>query len=190
MTERIKTTLFLLAGCLAAGAALGDVNMHIAKDQAKRAAGTSDAPAANQPSSSAPQQPTDPALAATLKNIADLRADFAAIGAAADVSAAADQKISLLNHLSAAAQGTKASSASVRKLADDLIAALAGKRKIAGDPKLAREIHALFNGAHVSAEQLETLLTDVKKILADAGVTTEAADQVADDLKAVAAETK
>lgn len=185
----MKWPVFILIGCLSSGAALGQ-NMSIAKDQAKRAAGTSPAgqtPAAQNPSAA----PVDPALAATMKNVANLRADFAIISAAADATAAADQRVSLLNNLSAAAQGTKASTANVRKLAGDLINALAGRKKIpAQSQKLGGVIHALFNGAHVSETQQETLLKEVTKILTDAEVPADDAAKVTEDLKAIAAETK
>ena len=49
----------------------------------------------------------DPALQATLKNVAGLQGDFAALIATTD-KASPDQKTSLLNNLSQAAQGTKA----------------------------------------------------------------------------------
>jgi len=191
----MKTVLFLLLGGLTAELASGQ-NMSIAKDQAHRAAaqtqehsgvgpGTShNPPAAAQPA------PTDPALAATLQNISGLRTDLTAISATDSVSAV-DQRGSLLNHLSAAAQGTKASAANVRKLATDLINALAGQKKIAAQSqKLGGIIHALFNGGHLSATQQETLLTDATKILTEAGVSTGDAAKIVEDLKAIAAETK
>ena len=68
----------------------------------------------------------NPELAATLQNIANLRADLTAVSAAADAAAAGDQRMPLLNHLSAAAQGTKASTANVRKLPVDLISMKVG----------------------------------------------------------------
>jgi hypothetical protein len=113
------------------------------------------------------------------------------IGTAADAAAAADQRVSLLNHLSGAAQGTKASAANVRKLAGDLITALTNRKKvIPHTQKLGGTIHALFNGAKLSDAQLETLLKSVTTILADAEVPAGDAAKVLEDLKAIAAETK
>ena len=48
----------------------------------------------------------------------------------------------------------------------------------------------MFNGAHVSATQQETLLNELQKIFTAAEVSDDAATKVLDDLKAVAAETK
>jgi hypothetical protein len=186
----MKMILLLLSGCLLAGVARADVNLSIAKEQAKRAAGTESAPPAARPPS-APPPSTNPALAATLQNVTDLRGDFAAISAAADVTAAAEQRVALLNHLAAAAQGNKASSANLRKLADDLIAALAGQKKVSPETvKLARVVHALFNGAHLTAAQQEILLNDAKKSFTVADVSDDAAAKVLEDLKTIAAETK
>jgi len=187
----MKTALFTLSVCLLAGVALGDVNYSIAKGQAKHAAGGQ----GNVPSGGAPAAPQtppmNPELAATLQNIANLRADLTAVSAAADAAAAGDQRMPLLNHLSAAAQGTKASTANVRKLAADLISALAGRKKISeSSQKIAGTVHAMFNGAHVSAAQQETLLNELQKIFTAAEVPADAAAKVLNDLKAVAAETK
>jgi hypothetical protein len=187
----MKTSILILSGCLLAGVALGDVNYSIAKGQAKNAAGgQGNAPSGGAPGAPQPP-PMNPELAATLKNIASLRADLTAVSAAADATAAGDQRIPLLNHLSAAAQGTKASTANVRKLAGDLITALAGHKKITEQSqKIAGAVHALFNGAHVSATQQETLLDELQKIFTAAEVPADDAAKVLDDLKAVAAETK
>lgn len=188
----MKTSLLFSTALLLAGTALADVNYNMARDQAKRGANSGNAQQPQSPGSSAPQAPpTDPALAATLKNVADLRADIAALVKADDATAAADQRMPLLNHLSAAAQGTKASAASVKKLAGDLIAAVSAKAKLTGkEVKLARGIHALFNGAHLSATQQQTLLGGIKKTLTEAGVADDDADKVTEDLTTVAAETK
>lgn len=182
----MKLPLFILLGCLSAGVAFAQ-NLSIAKDQAKRAAGQT--PAAQNPSAAQPPS-ISPALAATMQNIANLRADFVVI-AAADAAAAGEQKVSLLNHLVAAAQGTKASAANVRKLADDFIMALANRKKITPDTqKLGSAVHALFNGAHLTEAQQTTALNAVEKMFAEAGVSTEDAATVVADLKAIAAETK
>lgn len=194
MITNVRLPLSLLL--LTAIAAQADVNYNIARDQAKSAAGKSQAASGGgQSSGQAPpgqqQPPMDPALAATLKNINSLRDDFAAICTATNAAAAAEQKVSLLNNLTAAAQGAKASSANVKKLAGEFMTSLPAHPKISPQStKLARNVHALFNGAHLNATQQETLLNDVKKILTDAGVSEDDAVKIADDLKAVAAETK
>ena len=179
------------------GKALADVNYYLGKQQAKRDVSQNDAqqgvtPAQPQ-SPAAPQAPpTDPALLATLQNIADLRADLDAINQAADAEAGADQRASLMTHLSAAAaHDKKASTASIKKLARHLIAATSGNKKLsAQNAKLARSLHATFNAAHLSTTQIQLLLDGVKNILTDAGVAADKADNVIADLKQIAAETQ
>ena len=179
------------------GSALADVNYYLGKQQAKRDVSQSDAqqgitPAQPQ-SPAAPQAPpTDPALVATLQNIANLRADLDAINLAADAQSGAEQRASLMTHLSAAAaHDKKATSASLKKLVGHLIAATSGNKKLsAQNAKLARDFHALFNGAHLAAPQPQTLLDGFKKILTEAGVAATDADNVVNDLKQVATETQ
>jgi hypothetical protein len=147
------------------------------------------AAAATPPPASAP--PMDPALAATLQNVANLRADVAAFNAATNAEPDAVQKISLLNNLSAAAQGTKPASDLVKKLADDLITAASGKKiPSAQQTKLARDVHALFNSSHLTSAQQQMLGDDAQKILISAGASPDDAAGVAADLKAIAAATK
>ena len=116
-----------------AGVVLADVNYDLGKKQAKRDVSQSNAEQgvtpAPPPSAAAPQpSPADPALAATRQNIADLRADLDALNQATDAQAGADQRASLMTHLSAAAgHDKKVSPASVRKLASQLIAAVSGQ---------------------------------------------------------------
>jgi hypothetical protein len=193
----MKFSAVILIAIAIAGTARADVNYNIAIGQAKRAVNQTEAASGNQPSApgqtpAAPTQPpVDPKLQATLQNIGDLKADFDVIVNAADAAAAGDQKISLLNHLSQAAQGGKAASGDVKNLAGDLITALAGRKNLLPqNQKLARSVHALFNGAHLSDAQTETLLAGVKKLLTTGGVTDPDAGKVADDLKAIAAATK
>ncbi len=198
--------LFLLAVTFAlAGQALADVNYDLATKQARRAADQNNAEqnrigreagGGQQQSPKAPNVPAappmDPVLAATLQNIADLKTDLDALNQAADATAGAAQRVSLLNHLSsAAATGKKATTASIKKLADQLIATVSGRKSLAAqNTKLARSLHALFNGAHLSATQQETLLAGVKKVLTEAGVPAEDASQLVAILKQVATETQ
>ena len=135
--------------------------------------------------------PMDPALAATLQNINDLRADLDALNTVTNAEPAAAQKVSLLNHLSAAASGTKPPAASVQKLADHVMAATTGRKTPAAQQtKLARYLHAAFNGSHLTAAQLTMILDDAQKIMTSAGASADDAGSVVADLKAVAAETK
>lgn len=198
----MKIVIMLTCLTLAAGG-LGAQNMHIAIDQAKRQSANNDAEqqrianaaggaqAAPANAAGKPTAPVDPALQATLSNIAGLQASFAAVIASGDKSDPT-QKTALLNNLSQAAQGAKPSSDSVKKVADDLVAGLAGQKRLASvqQRKLAGDIHALFNGSHLSDDQQKTLLADVQKTLTDGGVPLDNAVDTMIDLKAVAAQTK
>ena len=201
----MKTVKTLIVGAclLLSAASLLAQNYNMAVQQAKRdnaqndaeqqrianaASNSQGAPAPGMPAPATPA-PMDPVLQATLKNISGLQTDFAAIIAASDKDPA--QKTALMNDLTQAAQGTKASTDSVKKLADDLLTALAGQKKLAKpqQTRLAQMIHALFNSSHLSAAQQQVLVTNVQKILTDGGASLDATVDVVTDLKAVVAET-
>jgi hypothetical protein len=199
----MKTRIAAFCALLIAGSALADPYT-IAKSQAKRASSQNDAEqsrianAANgaapaQPAPAAPAAtPANPALQATLNNINSLQANFAVLNNAAADTPDPDQKISLLNNLSSAAQGTKPASTSVKTLADDLVAAVAGRKKLnaAQQTTLARDVHAIFNSAHLSAAQQQALYDGVQKILTDGGASVDDAVNVVTDLKKISAETQ
>jgi hypothetical protein len=198
----MKAHLLVFCALLVTGKAFADPYM-MARQQAVRTADQNNAeqariqnaaapagPAAAAPAP-APAPPMDPALQATLQNIGDLQGDFA-IFINADGQPDPAQKTSLLNNLSHAAQGTKASSASVKKLAADLAPALAQRKKVAvvQQKKLAVDVHALFNSSHLSAAQQKMMFEDVQKILTEAGAAQGDIDGVVADLKKVSEETK
>jgi len=200
----MKTSITFACALFTAGTVLAQ-NYYMAEQQAKRVSGKNDAEqqrianAASDPASAAaahaaaaPAAPMDPALQATLNNIAGLQSDFATMINATGDKPDPAQKISSLNNLSQAGQGTKASSTSVKKLADDLLTAVAGKKQIAAaqQTRLAREVHALFNSSHLTAAQQQSLLADAQKILTEGGASLDNAVDVVTDLKAVADETK
>lgn len=189
--------LFLTAGNLLAQ------NYYRATQQARRDSAQNDAEqqriakeanggAAAEPGAPthAPAAPINPALAATLKNVASLQGDFA--GAVAATNADAALKVSLLNDLTQAAQGTKASASSVKKLADDVLAAVTGRKKLvlAQQKKLAQDVHALFNSAHLTDAQQQKLPAEVQKILTDADASVDDAVNVMMDLKEIVSQTK
>jgi hypothetical protein len=151
-------------------------------------------PPSTVPSPAAPPQTNpqpDPVLEATLRNIANLRADFAALGNLAATNSAATQKQLLMNDLATAAQGAKPSPVSVSKLADDLATATAGKEKSgASQQKLAQDVHAIFNSSHLSPAQQQMIFDDVQKILQGGGASPDDATNVVNDIKTIAAETK
>lgn len=195
-----RTVAFICV--LLTGGSLFAQNYYMAIQQAKRASAKNDAEqqrTANEanggaaaPSGAAPGQPMDPALQATLKNVSSLQSDFAQLVNSTSDKPDPSQKPALLTDLSSAAQGTKATSESVKKLADDLMAALNGEKKLtaAQQTKLAREVHALFNSSHLSATQQQSLLTDVQKTLTDGGASLDEAVNLTTDLKEIVAETK
>ena len=187
----MKPFAALLGLLTAVNVALADVNYSIARDQAHRA-GNGGNP---QPPPAAPNQPqpppADPVLQAALRNIASLRADIAALINTAGEKPDPAIKPSLLNDLTAAAQGTKPPSASVQKLAGHLMTALIHKKIPAPQQlKLARSLHAACNGGHLSPAQQQTLLDDVNLILTDAGTLAGDTDYVANDIRQIATETK
>ncbi len=138
-----------------------------------------------------PNQAPSPALQATLQNIESLRNDFTAIGNAESGTSLTIQKQTLTNDLAIAAQGAKPQPASVSKLADDLITAIAGKEKLrAPQPKLAQFTHAIFNGSQLTAAQQQMIFKGVQKILTDGGASPDEATNVVNDIKTIASETK
>ena len=202
----MKMSIALVCVLFTTGTLLAqEVNYSIAKQQARRTSAQNDAEqqriqrASGDPANAAtasgaagPAEPMDPVLQATLNNVSGLQSDLAALKNSTDGKPDPAQKVSLLNNLSQAAQGTKASSTAVKKLADDLSTAVAGNKRLtkAQQTKLAREIHALFNSAHLTPAQQLSLFNDVQNTLTDGGVTLDDAVNVVTDLKAVAAETK
>jgi len=194
----MKIAVTVLGMLFLTGSAFADPYV-MAKQQAQRASDQNTAeqqrlqrqmaaPAANV-APNAP--PTDPALAAAWQNVANLRADVAAFNAATNAPPDSAQKISLLNHLAAAAQGTKPPLTDIKKLAAHLLTATVGKPiPAAQQTQLAREIHAAFNGSHLTDVQLQPMLDDVQKILTSAGTSPDDAANVIADLKAIVAETK
>ena len=151
-------------------------------------------PPSTAPSPAAPPQANpqpDPVLEATLRNIASLHADFAALGKLAATNSTATQKQLLMNDLATAAQGAKPSPASISRLADDLVTATAGKVKAdATQQKLAQYVHAIFNSSHLSPAQQQMIFDNVQKILQSGGASPDDATNVVNDIKTIATETK
>lgn len=188
----VKTFIALFCALSVPGAAFAQINYNMAIQQARHAgdqsaaASQGNAPQPAQPAPSAQNPPPmDPALAATLQNIANLRSDFD--GLKTNVAPGR----SFTNDLAAAAKETKASAASVSKLADDLQTAIAGNEKLRPKhQKLAQDIHAIFNGAHLSSEQEQMVYDDVQKILQNGGASSDETQNLLDDIKEIAKETK
>jgi flagellar motor protein MotB len=190
----MKAFIAFFCALLVTDSALAQGVYNMAKQQAKNAAASENknqqaidssgqpAPAPPPPGNSNPQP--DPALQATLRNIANLRADFE------NFAAGQTNRQPLINDLTEAAQGAKASPASVSKLAGHL-AAVAGNKKLqAQRQKLAQSVHAIFNSSHLSAVQKQMVCDGVQKNLLEGGTSSDDVANVINDLKTIAAETK
>jgi hypothetical protein len=181
---------------LAAEIAPAQINYSIIKRQAHTAAngagsGAAENPPPASPAPPPPQAPPSPQLQATLQNIAALRGDLATLCNSSGTNLLAAQKSSFTNNLAAAAQGTKAKPGSVTKLADDLATAIAGNEKARPhQQKLAQNLHAIFNSAHLTPAQQQAIFDDVQKTLTNCGAPADAVATVAGDLKTIADETK
>jgi hypothetical protein len=195
----MKSLIAFACALFMASSLPAQVNYSIAIRQAKNAAANEtaanqrlvDNPPPAAPPQNNPNAPANPALQATLQNIADLRNDFSAIGNAAANPSLTIQKQTLTNDLAIAAQGTKPTAASISKLADDLMTAISGKEKLrAPQPKLAQFTHAIFNSAHLTTAQQQMFFTGVQKILTDGGASADETANVVNDLKTIASETK
>ncbi len=201
----MKKILVLACLTVAAGNLLAQqANYYRAIQQAKRDSAQNAAeqqriqqaangPAAPMPAAPAPAPaaPMDPALQATLANVASLQTDFAGLVNVAD-KPDVTQKAALMNHLTEAAQGAKKASAdSVKKLSDDLLLAVTGKKKFTApqQTRLAQYVHALFNSSHLSPAQQQALLANVKQLLNDGGAALDDTVNVVTDLKAVVTDT-
>jgi hypothetical protein len=200
MVTDMKKMLFIFAVLILAGAAFAQ-NYNGAIQQARRDSAQNAAEqqriqsASSDPNGAAPgaanaATPIDPKLQLTLKNISSLQSDFAIFSQHDTIDT--NRQATLLNNLTQAAQGTKATAPSIQKLADDLVTAISGQKQLllARQTKLAREVHALFNSSHLSATQQQATLTDIQKILTDSGCSADAAQNVVADLKVIGAETK
>ncbi len=195
----MKTRLAVFCALLVAGSAFADPYV-MATQQAKRASDQNAAEqqriqnAAGAGSASSPAAsvaPMNPALQATLNNIHSLQANFTDLGNSTSPTPDSGERISLLNNLSSAAQGNKASAESVKKLADDLLAGVSGKKlSAAQQTRLARDIHAAFNSSHLTDAQQKVVFDDVQKTLTDGGVSLDNAIDIVVDLKKVSSETK
>jgi hypothetical protein len=195
----MKKSILISASLVLAGAVVAQ-NLNLPVQQARRVAGQNDAEqqrlqrAEGEGGGAAPGMANpaanDPALQATLKNISGLQSDFAAFTQSDKPDDA--QKASLLNNLSGAAQGAKAKDESVKKLAGDLTAAIAGQKNLLApqQARLAREVHAMFNGSHLTDALQAKLLTDIQKTLTASGCSSDSVQAIITDLKTIASETK
>ncbi len=194
----MKTFIAIFGGLCVGGSLLADpysAAIRQAKDVSAKVTkadqGNQPSPAPSSPASSQANPQTDPVLAATLRNVANLHADFSALGKLAPTNSTATQKQLLLNDLATAAQGAKPSPASVSKLTDDLVTASAGKVKTdTTQQTLAQYVHAIFNSSYLSPAQQQMIFDNVQKTLQSGGASPEDATNVVNDIKTIATETK
>jgi len=186
-------TVLVLSGVLGLALAASAQNYGAAINLAHKAvtktenASNADPDAQSQNSAPPPQaaQPMDPALAATLQNIAHLRADLIDLSTNATVSEA------LTNDLISAATGTKPSADTVAKVIGDLQAVLKDKPALRGHfQQFAQYLHASANGAHLNPAQFAMISDNLEKILEDGGAPYAATEDLLDDLKHLERETQ
>jgi flagellar motor protein MotB len=191
----MKAFLALFCTLFVAGSVSAQGVYNIAKQQAKNAVANENkaqqaidssgqpAPAPPPPNNSNVQP--NPALEATMRNIAGLRADFE------NLEANSTNTPPLDNDLTTAAQGAKPSPTTVAKLAQDLATAVGGNKNLhAQHQKLAQYVHAIFNGSHLSSTQQQMICDNVQKILLDSGVSDYDAAKVVKDIKKIGTATE
>jgi hypothetical protein len=163
---------------------------HRAVNQTEARSGDGSQPAP--PPATPSQTPAaDPQLAATLENISLLNGDLAALNNSTNAAPDPGLRVALLNDLSSAAQSKKATTNSVEQLAAHLMIAANGRKQMQPhQPQLARELHAIFNSSHLTVGQQQMIFADTKKILTNAGASTDDTQNVVSDLQKVASETK
>jgi len=185
-------TVILLSGALGLALAASAQNYGMAINQAHRAVTkTENASSADpdaQPQNAAPPQaaqPMDPALTATLQNIAHLRADLI------NLSTNSAPGEALTNDLMSASTGTKPSADTLAKVISDLQAVVKDKPSLRGHYQtIAQYLHATANGAHLTPAQFQMISDNLEKILEDAGAPYSATEDLLDDLKHLDRETK
>jgi len=124
------------------------------------------------------------------QNLARVRANLAAIRANSTVTAV--QKQQLTTNLLACAQGaSKPSAATVATLAETLAAAFAQKPLSAGSRnRLVSDLAVVLNPSKYSASQMQAIYNDIQAIFQANGMARRDAVKIADQAKAVAAETQ
>ena len=153
----------------------------------------------SQPTQPAAQPATRPAMqpATTTANptpvqqaLARVRADLAAIQANSQVTP--EQKQQLAKDLLATAQSAnKPTAATVAALANDLSAAFAQKPLPETDcNRLLTDLAAVLNPANIQSAQMQAIFADIQAIFQVNGLSRKDAMRIADDAKAIAAETK
>ena len=147
---------------------------------------------------SQPGQPAQPAAPSASsapspllqQSLAKVKAELAAIQANSPLTATQRQR--LATDLLACAQGTsKPSQATVSALSESIAAAFVQKPlSDASRNRLVSRLAAVFNPANIQASQMQAIYADVQAIFQDNGLVRRDAVKIADQLKAVGAETQ
>jgi hypothetical protein len=124
------------------------------------------------------------------QSLAKVKADLTAIQANSPVTTT--QKQQLTKDLLACAQGAgKPSQATVSALADSLTAAFSQKPlSDASRNRLVSRLAAVMNPANIQPSQLQAIYADVQAIFQDNGTVRRDAVKIADQVKAIGAETQ
>jgi hypothetical protein len=183
----------LLALALLAGAQTSQAQSDIiAKQRARniRDANNLETPV-TPPSTGAPNVPAPPSPGISpeqQQNINKLGTDFGVFQAGATATDA--QKTQLQTDLMTLAKGSvRPSKESLKKLVDDLAAALAGKDAALKQPaQLAANLNVVVNSANLSPPRASDFIDGAQTLLKKNGVAEADAQKVGDDLRAIAAE--
>jgi hypothetical protein len=145
-----------------------------------------------------PNQPAQPATTSAKgtsptpvqQSIAKLRADLTAIKPNSPVSA--EQKQQITKDLVAVAQGAnKPSQATAANLADSLSTAFSEKPLAEKDcTRLLSDLAAVLNPANIQSAQMQAIYADIQAIFQANGMARKDAVKIADQVKAIAAETQ
>jgi uncharacterized protein YdeI (BOF family) len=122
------------------------------------------------------------------QNINRLATDLNAIKQGSQVTQA--QKNALKNDLLAMADGaTRPDPALVQQLANDLAGAMSdGQLSSREKTKLTQDLYQVMNSANISVAEVNQAIADAQAILQASGINRAAAQTIASDLKAIAAE--
>lgn len=145
----------------------------------------------------APSQPAQPSAGpkpgtpATPLQLAIARLKGTLAGIKTDAAPTPQLKQLLAQQLIATAQGVKPSQSTASKLAEDVSAALAANPMSGADrDRLLSDVNAALNPEKYQPDQLKAIEADAQAIFQVTGLKRTSAVAVADDLKAIVAETK
>jgi len=182
MRALLLTVIFLLP---AASAFAQGVNTAIIKERAREVTGAKQPPLppAQPPTPPAKAQPT--VTAAQQAMISRLSADIAVIKIRPEATAEQRQKLTQ-DLLACAPANARPAEAAVRKVADNLALAVAGKKVSAQDQgQLARHLAALMGAAPLTPEQTTATLALTRDALLNSGASQEHALAVVQSLQAL-----